>query len=64
MKGILYLLFASTLFVLFYGCSSTKRLSKTEDFESFSKRFYTDSIFQYNRITFPLKIEEHMAKIE
>lgn len=32
-----------------------KELSKTEDFNDFRKRFYSDSIFQMSRIVFPLK---------
>lgn len=44
--------------VLVVGCTTQQSLSNTEinkSFEEFSKRFYTDSLFQMSRIKFPLK---------
>ena len=46
------------LFVFVVGCTTQQKLSKTEinkSFEEFSKRFYTDSLFQLSSIKFPLK---------
>jgi hypothetical protein len=48
------------LFILIFGvsCGTQQTLSKTDvkgDFTQFSRRFYTDSLFQMSRINFPLK---------
>ncbi|PLX23868.1 MAG: hypothetical protein C0599_03375 [Salinivirgaceae bacterium] len=46
------------------SCSGTKKISSIEDFKSFNKKFYNDSVFQYNRILFPLEIVEHLGNIK
>jgi hypothetical protein len=52
------------LSVAIVSCTSTKKLSKNEDFESFNKKFYKDSSFQYSRIHFPLELVEYMGNIK
>jgi hypothetical protein len=62
-KIILFLFLISN----FYSCNqktnSTKnqiiklQKSKAEDFDTFINKFYTDSLFQINRIVFPLESE-------
>lgn len=46
------------------SCTGNRKLSQNEDFYSFTKKFYKDSSFQYNRIFFPLEIVEHMGNIK
>ena len=49
-------LFVFVVFVI--GCTTQHKVSKKEmnkSFEEFSKRFYTDSLFQMRSIKFPLK---------
>lgn len=46
------------LVLFMFGCMTQQKVNKTnirENFEEFSKKFYTDSQFQLSRITFPLK---------
>jgi len=46
------------LVVFMFGCITQQKVNKTnikENFEEFSRKFYTDSQFQLSRISFPLK---------
>ena len=58
--------FIALLMLLLAGCSLNKKLSQPEDFEKFRKQFYSDSIFHYNRINFPLEMQtiEYRHRLE
>ena len=38
------------------------KIEKAEDFDTFIKKFYSDSIFQINRIVFPLESDKKIKK--
>lgn len=52
------------IFIFGLGCSTRQKLTKTDfkkDFAEFSKKFYSDSLFQISSINFPLKGSYNIA---
>ncbi|MFO7863959.1 MAG: hypothetical protein R6U85_08180 [Salinivirgaceae bacterium] len=56
--GIANIVFGLLVVVGLIGCTGNKKLSSPEEFQAFHTRFYSDSIFHYSRISFPLEIQE------
>lgn len=49
--------------LLVFSCSVKSKLSEPEDFSTFQKRFYFDSVFQYDRINFPLEMQQTQGSL-
>lgn len=62
-------IFVCLLALIFLSCQSkngkrieTDSIAKSESFDEFSKLFYSDSLFQINRIIFPLENDKKIEK--
>lgn len=55
MKNIHFIFISNIIVLLFFFLNPVKIVSQNENFENFIVKFSQDSIFQINRIIFPLK---------
>ncbi len=52
------------LSAILYSCGVKQKLAAPKDFDQFHEQFYSDSIFHYRRINFPLEVHEHHGHVK